>query len=281
MNTPVFESQWQREDWINSKTTERDVERLFSRKYQTRMLNTPQGRSLAAQLDHGIAQPVPKIFKGRRDEQEFFKAYNPQQQEAFGFAFSGAGITIPTAVIWWTSSWAIATTYPAGDGTYALYNSYIQYQGSVYAITGTVASTPGTPPPGGVWVLVAPAVGGNAWNVNPAPRLSKYASPTSFFPQPAVFTDVVDAYWYVPETQSLAAVAANFYIPAPGRGVVQTAVAQGVLQFNLAGSWTTVWTNTTTTFLWMEFDGLTARWLSTGTINAALLYYRIRQSSQG
>ena len=274
------ESQWQREDRINSKWTEQKVERLLSKKYQAKMLSQPAPRALACQLDKGWHTMHPVERRARCQEQSSLRNLERQQQEAFGFAFTGGGLSIPTAVIWWASSWAIATTYPAAVGGQALYNSYIQYQGTIYAIPGTTPSTPGTPPTGGVWVALTTTA--PLWvGANPNPRQSVWANPTTLFPQPAPYTDVVDSYWQVGEVQNLAAIAANFYIPAPGRGVVQTAVAHGLLQFNIAGSWTTVWTNTATTFIWMEFDGLTARWLSDGTINAGLNFYRIRQSSQG
>lgn len=282
MSNQIAESRWQREDRINSLVSERDVERLMSRKYQTKMLNTESSRALLSQLDRGIERPVARKFKNRYDEQEFFKRYADQQQQAFGFAFTGAGITVPAAVTWLSQSWDNLVAYTAGDGVFPVAASFVQYLGIVYAIPGTVASTAGTPPPGGVWVVQPQSPGGNAWNVNPNPRLTKFSNPGSTFPAPPVFTDVVDSYWYPPDSQVLSTTASNYYIMAPGRGqLVSGAVANPYsLQVNLAGTWTTVFTASATllTFQWIEVDGLAWRFLGAGTTRNLPIFYRVRQS---
>jgi hypothetical protein len=283
MNKILTESQWQREDRINSTVTERDVERLMSRKYQTQKLNTPEGRSLMAQLDRGLMRPIPRPFRNRHHEQEVFKTYADQQQHAFGFPFQGAGITIPAAVIWLSQAWDSSAVYPAGDGTYPVPGSFIQWRGAVYAIPGTVASTAGTPPTGGVWVIQPQAPGGNAWNVNPNPRLAKFSNPGGTFPAPPVFTDVVDSYWYPPDSQVISTNASDFYIPGPGRGYLVATFATNfpLLQANLAGTWTTVFTTIAATFQWIEIDGLTWRIQNPATsTRQTYIFYRVRQSVQ-
>ena len=290
MSIILHESAWQREDRLNSVWTPKRVDRMLSRKFQSKMRNTPCGRALAFQLEKELVARPAVERRALCQEQSSFRTLERQQQEA-GFQFPGGGLTVPAASIYYASSWNVSTTYPAspnapaGGTGYPAALSFIQYQGSIYAITGSTASTPGTPPTGGVWVAmtsVAPLWTG----ANPSRKLSiQWGSPAGTFPAPfgalgVSVVDVADSYWDIPETQNLAALVANFYIPAPGRGFVVTATAQGVLQLNLAGTWTTVYTNTATTFQYIEIDGLTARWLSTGTLNAALLFYRIRQGSQ-
>jgi hypothetical protein len=290
MSVILKESQWQHEDRLNAAWTPRRVDRMLSRKFQAKMRNSVAGRALDFQLQKDLVSKPTLERRALLQEQSAFRGLELQQQEA-GFQFPGGGLTVPAACIYYASSWNIGTTYPAspnapaGGTGYPAVLSYIQYQGTIYAITGSTPSTPGTPPTGGVWVALTTAA--PLWTgANPSRKLSlQWASPAGTFPAPfgaagVPAVDVVDSYWDIPETQNLAAVAANFYIPAPGRGFVVTATAQGVLQLNIAGSWTTVFTNTALTFQYIEIDGLTARWLSTGTANTALLFYRIRQGSQ-
>jgi hypothetical protein len=266
-------TRWQREDYLNSKLDERQVERLFSKAYQDKMWDR-HGFELE-RFRLGNLPPRERMASNPH----IWRQFECQQQQT-GFSFSGAATTIPAAVIWWSSAYNAATVYPAGVGGQPLYNSFIQYQGSVYAIPGATPSTAGTPPPGGVWVLQNPAAGANAWNVNPNTRqFSVWAQPTSFFPTwPPGTVDVVDAYWSPPENQVLAAGATNYYIPAPGRGFLSTATAQGTLQYNLAGTWTAGLALAATTFNWIEVDGLCWRLLSTATLNPAVTFLRTRQS---
>lgn len=268
-------TKWQREDYLASLLDLRQVEHILSKPYQDQMWDR-HGR----QLDRFLSPKRRSI--GRRapaHEQAVYKAIESQQQLT-GFSFSGAAITIPAAVTWWSSAYNAATTYPAGVAGQPVYNSFIQYQGVVYAVPGATPSSAGTPPPGGVWVVQNPAPGGNAWNVNPTARLfSSWAQPTGFFPSwPPGTVDVVDAYWAPPDTQVLAAGASNYYIPAPGRGFLSTATAQGSLQYNLAGSWTTGITLAAGTFSWIEVDGLSWRLLSSATLNPGVTFLRTRQS---
>lgn len=276
-------TKWQREDYLNSKLTEREVTRLLSKSYQDKMWDR-HGRALDWYLSfYGKEAPrAPKHPATRRkwyQEQAPFVAMFSQQQQT-GFSFTGAATTIPAAVTWWSSAYNAATVYPAGVAGQPLYNSFIQYQGIVYAVPGATPSTAGTPPPGGVWVVQSPPAGANSWNVNPNTRqFSVWAQPTSFFPTwPPGTVDVVDAYWAPPESQVLAAGATNYYIPAPGRGFLSTATAQGTLQYNLAGTWTAGLALAATTFSWIEVDGLCWRLLSTATLNPGITFLRARQS---
>lgn len=221
------------------------------------------------------------LVKGR--EKELWQSFERQQQQMpFGFSYVGGGISIPATVTWLSQAWDNTATYPAGVAGYPVAGSFIQLNSVVYAIPGAVASTPGTPPPGGVFVIQPPSPGGNGWNVNPQPRLSTFAQPTSFFPTPPIYTDVVDSYWYPGDLQVMSTTASQRYFPAPGRGYLVSASATtfSTVQINIAGTPTTIFTFTGTTFQWVELDGLTISFLSSGTTRNTVTTYRIRQSAQ-
>ena len=205
-----------------------------------------------------------------------------QQMMAQGFANVGGGITIPAAQTWLSQAWDNSATYVAGVGGYPLPASFVQLSGVVYAIPGAVASTPGTPPPGGVWVIQPQAPGGNAWQVNPYARQSNWGNPTLDFPLPPVYADVVDSAWYAPDSQVNSATAAQYYIPAPGIGLLLCAQSTNPssLQYNLAGSWTTAFTFTATTYLPVYLDGLTWRVLNAGTTRNTYQVFRARMLTQ-
>jgi hypothetical protein len=221
------------------------------------------------------------LTKGRGNA--MWRSFDKQQQEALGFANVAGGITIPAAATWLSQSWDSSATYIAGNGTQALPLSFVQLSGVVYAIPGLVASTPGTPPPGGVWVIQPPGPGMNAWQVNPNAKMSVWANPTLGFPlPPTAAVDVVDSAWAIPDTQVQSTTAAQFYIPAPGIGFMigTPATTFSSLQFNLAGTWTTAATFTAATYLPVFLDGLTWRILASGTTRNTMTIYRSRQTIQ-
>jgi len=222
------------------------------------------------------------LTKGR--DQFIWRTLEMQQQEAFGFANVGGGITIPAAATWLSQAWDNLATYPAGSAGIPATGSFVQLNGVVYAIPGAVASTPGTPPPGGVWVVQNPGPGMNAWQVNPNARMSNFANPTMNFPLPPVATDVVDSAWAIPDSQATSTTNTQFYIPAPGIGFMITAAGAatpGSLQYNLAGVWTTAVTlaASVTNYTPVFLDGLTWRLLA-GTTRTPWVIFRSRQTIQ-
>ena len=270
---------WQQEDYLNSKTSLADVDRILSPKYQAKMWDR-HGSEFERVMNGGYGDSIHLRADPRNGWQRLAQQ---QQQMPFGFSSPSAATTIPATVTWLSPAWYNTATYPVGSGTTPVPGSFVQLSGVVYAIPGTVASTPGTPPPGGVWVIQPPPLGGNGWNVNPMPRLSTFAGPAGpFFPTPPVFTYVVDSYWYPGDLQVMSATAAQYYIPSPGRALVTSASATtfSTLQVNIAGTWTTVYTFTATTCQWFELDGMTWRVLNSGTTRNTYTLYRIRQSAQ-
>lgn len=261
----VATSRWHHEDLCNSKWTEDDIDFMGSPQYQEQGLD----------LGH-------KTLKTWRPF--------PQQQQLmpWGFRFPGYATQTPAAVIWYATSWNSGTTYPAGNGKLPVYNSFVQYQGIIYAIPGTSASTAGTPPPGGVWVVQQPTA--PQWiGANPSQRQSgAFSIVTGDFPQPAPGSvDQPDATWDFPDTQFLAIGSTNnqYYYHAPGIGYLGPAstTAAATLQVNLAGTFTSVGPTlaTSAVWLWYTTDGITCRWFSN---NAAAVgtftYYRVRQLIQ-
>lgn len=203
-----------------------------------------------------------------------------QQQEARGFPQYGA-IQIPSTVTWLSQAFDNTATYAAGNGTVPLPASFVQMSGTVYAVPGTVASTPGTPPPGGVWVIQPPALGGNAWQVNPNTRFSSYAQNFLTFQWPPNYTEQIDCAWWPGDSQVIDTTPAHYYIPAPGRLLFVATFATNfpLVQVNIAGSWTTVFTTLAATCQWFEFDGLTWRVQNPGTsTRQTYTMYRVKQS---
>jgi hypothetical protein len=161
--------------------------------------------------------------------------------------------------------------------------SFVQLNGVVYAIPGTVASTPGTPPPGGVWVIQAAPAGANGWQVNPNPRFSQFAGNWNNFPCPPAYTEQVDSAWYPPDLQVISTTAGAYYYPAPGRLLLTAAFATNfpLVQVNIAGTPTTIYTGTAATCQWFEFDGLSWRITNPATsTRQTYTMYRIRQAPQ-
>ena len=183
-----------------------------------------------------------------------------QQQEARGFPQYGA-IQIPAACTWLSQAFDNTGVYPAGNGTVPAPGSFVQRAGAVYAIPGTTPSTAGTGPPGSVWVQQPPALGGNAWQVNPNTRFSSYAQNFLTFQWPPNYTEQVDCAWWPPDSQVISTTATDYYIPAPGRMLLYGTFATNfpLVQVNIAGSWTTVFTTIAATCQWLELDGLTWR----------------------
>jgi hypothetical protein len=213
---------------------------------------------------------------------EPWKAFEQQQQQTFGFAQYG-NVQIPAAATWLSQAYDNTATYPAGNGYIPVAGSFIQLNGVVYAIPGTVASTPGTPPPGGVFVIQPQAVGGNAWQVNPNPRFSAYAGPWLNFPVPPVYTEQPDSSYFPPDTQVISTTANAYYIPAPGRLLMVGTFATNfpLVQVNIAGAWTTVFTTVAATCQWFELDGLSWRITNPATsTRQTYTMYRVRQSIQ-
>jgi hypothetical protein len=281
MNLPT-KSAWQREDELNSKVTLADIDRILSAKFQAKMLDK-HGR----QFDRIMAGGYGTHMRGSRfaprgrQEQLGFAQLKEQQQQAFGFASGGAGISIPAAVTWLSQAWDNTATYTGGGGV-APAASFVQLNGVVYAAPTT---NPAGAPPGSTWVIQAPAPGGNGWNVNPNPKFSStFSQPTSFFPAPPASTvDVVDAYWAPPDLQVLSTTASQRYIPAPGRGFLSSTIVTtaSTLQANIAGSWTAVLSLPAGSYLqYLELDGMTWALLSGGTTRNTYTIYRVRQSVQ-
>lgn len=250
-------------------------------KYSKTELRALRAADRMTSAKHQAKMADKHLTRGR--DKALWQSFEQQQQQMpFGFASTGAAISIPATVTWLSQSFDSSATYPAGVGGLPLPGSFVQLNGVVYAIPGLVASTPGTPPPGGVWVIQPPSPGGNGWNVNPQSRLSTWAQPTGFFPAPPTFTDVPDSYWYPGDSQVMATNANQRYYPAPGRGYLVSASATtfSTVQINIAGTPTTIYTFTGTTFTWMELDGMTISFLSSGTTRNTVTMYRVRQSAQ-
>ena len=241
----VATSIWHYEDLCSSKWDEDDADFISSGQYQEQALDLSR---------------------------KTLRSLVPQQQESIGFRFPGYATQTGAASIYWASSWNAATTYPAGNGKVALYNSYLQFQGVIYNVPGTVASTPGTPPPGGVWVVAQP----NApqWiGANPGFMQSVFATPTGDFPSPAPGTvKAVDSTWDIPETQVLSANATYYYYPAPGVGYIVSSATFGQIQINIAGTFTSVFPLTAASWSWFAFDGISTRLLCGATLNTVTLY---------
>lgn len=209
--------------------------------------------------------------------------FQEQQQETFGLANYAGNIQNPATVTWLSQAFDNTATYPAGNGTLPVAGSFVQRAGVVYAIPGTVASTPGTGPPGSVWVIQPQPTGGNAWQVNPNPRQSGFAGNWMNFPAPPVYTEQPDAAWYPGDAQVIDTTATDYYIPSPGRLIMVAAFGTNfpLVQMNIAGSWTTIFTTTATTCQWFEFDGLTWRVQNPATsTRQTYTMYRIRQAPQ-
>lgn len=220
------------------------------------------------------------LTKGRGDE--MWRLYERQQQEAFGFANIGGGITIPAAAIWWSSAWNNTTSYPAGTGGIPSNLSFVQVNGVVYAAPTT---TPAGAPPGSTWVIQSPGPGMNGWQVNPYGKGSVWTNPGLTFPNPpAAAVDVVDSAWAIPDQQVCSTTAAQSYIPAPGIGfLIGTSAANPPsLQYNLNGSWTTAVTIGATVAFYIPvfLDGLTWRMLGAGTTLNTYNIFRSRQTIQ-
>jgi len=267
----VATSLWHHEDLCNSKWNEDDADYMGSNRFHR------EGIDLAAKSLKSPNGPNPFAKKGLD-----WSPFALQQQEAIGFAFGYYATQTGAASIYYAASFNAATTYPAGNGKLALATSYVQFNGIIYSIPGTVASTPGTPPPGGVWVVAQP----NApqWvGANPSYRQSgTFTIPTGDFPQPVAGTVLTpDSTWAIPESQQLAGVVTYRYLPAPGIGFITSSATFGVIQLNIAGTFTSV--SPLVTFVagvsgwnWFCTDGLTLQLLSGATLNN-IVYYRIQQ----
>jgi hypothetical protein len=105
------------------------------------------------------------------------------------------------------------------------------------------------------------------------------------FPTPsfaAISTDTPDCAWNIPDVQVLAT--ASTYVPAPGRGLVtvlSTATAGAGIQYNINGSWVTVFTGTVsaTSSVYIMTDGTNVRFNSlTSATGATYTFYRERSS---
>jgi hypothetical protein len=218
------------------------------------------------------------LFLARGKEK--WAPFRQQQQQSRGFAQYGA-TQIPATVTWLSAAFDNTATYAAGNGYIPLPGSFVQVAGSVYAIPGTVASTPGTAPPGGVWVVQPPAPGGNGWQVNPNTRFSSYAQNFLTFQWPPNYVDQPDAAWWPGDSQVIDTTPAHYYIPAPGRLLLVGTFATNfpLVQANIAGTWTTLFTTTAATCQWFEFDGLTWRIQNPATsTRQTYTMYRIKQS---
>jgi hypothetical protein len=203
---------------------------------------------------------------------EKFAPFMQQQQEARGFPQYGA-IQIPATVTWLSQAYDNLATYPAGNGSIPVAGSFVQ-------IPGLSASTPGTPPPGGVWVIQPPALGGNGWQVNPNTRFSSWAQNFLTFQWPPNYVEQIDCAWWPGDSQVCSTTANQYYIPAPGRMLITSAASTtfSTIQVNIAGAWTTVFTFTPTTCQWMECDGMTWRVNNSGTTRNTYTMYRIKQA---
>jgi hypothetical protein len=236
---------------------ERKAEKILSRKWQSQ------------QNDLYLARGKERLAP-----------FMQQQQEARGFPQYGA-IQIPSSVTWLSAAYDNTATYPAGNGSIPVAGSFVQRAGVVYAIPGTVASTPGTGPSGSVWVVQPPALGGNAWQVNPNTRFSSYAQNFLTFQWPPNYTEQIDCAWWPGDTQIISTSATDYYLPAPGRLLFVAGFSTNfpLVQVNIAGSWTTVFTTTAATCQWFEFDGLTWRIQNPATsTRQTYTMYRVKQS---
>lgn len=214
---------------------------------------------------------------------EPWKTFKQQQQQTYGFANYAANIQNPASVAWLSQAYDSSATYPAGNGTLPVAGSFVQRNGVVYAIPGTVASTPGTGPPGSVWVIQAAPTGANQWQVNPNPRQSGFAGNWNNFPTPALYTEQPDSSYYPGDAQVISTTANDYYIPAPGRLLLVGTFATNfpLVQMNIAGAWTTIFTTVAATCQWLELDGVSWRITNPATsTRQTYTLYRVRQSIQ-
>lgn len=189
---------------------------------------------------------------------------------SFGLNDNPVAQPIPTASAWTAPSWVAATTYPAGVGGVAVAGSYVQYLGIVYSIPGAVASTPGTPPPGGVWVVSG----------NPDPLQSQFSNANFYATPLQTAVDVPGCPFYIPDVQSVP-ITTGVYIPAPGRGLV-TCNGAGLLQYQIGalGTWVTVFTFSATVGVYVMADGGNVRFANTTAGILLFTFYRERSSKQ-
>lgn len=239
---------------------ERKAERMLSKRWQDR-------------------QNDRYLTRGREPWKQFIQ----QSQETFGLGNYAGNISNPAVVTWLSQAYDNTAVYPAGNGTLPVAGSFVQRAGVVYAIPGTVASTAGTGPPGGVWVIQPQASGGNAWQVNPNPRQTGYAGNWMNFPVPPVYTEYPDSSYAPGDLQVVSTTATDYYIPAPGRMLLVGTFATNfpLIQMNIAGSWTTIFTTVAATVQWFELDGVSWRVQNPATsTRQTYTMYRIRQSIQ-
>jgi hypothetical protein len=133
----------------------------------------------------------------------------------------------------------------------------------IYGI-GILENPPGNPvPAAATWTGTIPWMSGFAganpfWNVPPAS-----AAPTS------------DCIYDVPDTQTLAT--GNNYVVPPGDFWLNCNTATLNLQINVNGTWTTLWTTTTTlTPIYFKADGKNVRLNNGNAGNVTFTLYRVQ-----
>jgi hypothetical protein len=157
-----------------------------------------------------------------------------------GMTVSGTGITPGSTIATIVSSTAITLNQPTISGT-----------------TGAQTLTFGlSDPEQSVWA-------GGSTSIFPSPPLAN------------ILTDTPDCPFNIPDAQVLL-IGAN-YVPAPGRGLVTIPTATGAIQYNINGSWVSVFVAAANvTCMYIMADGVNVRFLATAA--GTFTFYRERSS---
>jgi hypothetical protein len=120
-----------------------------------------------------------------------------------------------------------------------------------------------------------PIPAAQAWAASNPTQSSFVGSFAGFNQPPTPANDTQDCTFDIPDAQTLANAAT--YVPPPGEGWVVCTTASVLIQLNINGTWTTIFTTTTTaTPIWCVFDGANVRINNTSGGSATVTMYRLR-----
>jgi hypothetical protein len=205
---------------------------------------------------------------------------------AFGFDDSASFGTIATPVAWIspmvitgtttnTSTAVTALTNPPGtanlavgqpvSGTGIVAGTTIAQIVSITALTLSIAAT----------ASGSPSLTFGAYN--PQQSLFAYGAGSFYAFPPATSVPTVGSAFMVPEVEILPTTVT--WIPAPGRGIMTLAsgtTTAAVIQYNIAGTWTTVFTGTisATVSLYLMCDGTNVRVNNLSATATTFTFYR-------
>jgi hypothetical protein len=122
----------------------------------------------------------------------------------------------------------------------------------------------------------SPIPAAQAWQATTNPLQSSYAGAFAGFPQPPTpANDTPDCIFDIPDQQTVAN--NTTYAPAPGEGWIYCTTAGVLFQVNINGTWTTIFTCTTTqTPIWFVSDFVNFRVNNTSGGSATVTMIRIR-----